>query len=434
MTVSIVYIQDALRAANCSTYGYERKTTPNMSELAETGVALTGIAPSTWTKPVAASVLSGRRPHAHGTVYRDSMFDAERFSITPALPDDVATAAFVSNGYTASSFGFDHGFDFYEEFYASEDDWTVGSSVVTDAAIEFIEGLSSDEDAFVLVWTIGPHLPYGTAEPRWGDADTAKTRGNFRSKVEKVGQQRLLDRYDDQIRENDEEVGRLVEALISTGRYEESCVVVAGDHGELFGEGFEGRASKEYGHGKAVPYQRLTEVPFVVKPPDGPQEVPKDGRLVSLVDIPPTVCEVHGAPPPETVQGRSILQSGYDREYCFVQVPGADKQGELYRSVRTNDWNFITVEHTGTLLSAMRDGLKSWIKTELLLNEYLLPIEDGVERYEDRLTEMPKIGEQLRDIVATTAERDQQSVKAEQDVGTIDEDIRRNLEELGYLG
>ena len=434
MSISLVYVQDALRKANCSAYGYERDTTPHMSELAAEGVTLTGIAPSTWTKPVAASILSGRRPHAHGTVYRDSMFDAERFSITTALPNDVTTAAFISNGYIDASFGFDYGFDVFEEFYVSEDNWTVGPGIVTEAVVEFVEGLSNDEDAFILVWTIGPHLPYDTADSRWGDADSATTRGGFRSEVENIGRQHMLNRYDDQIRENDEELGRLVETLKRSGRYSESCVVVAGDHGELFGEGFEGRAMKGYGHGKVVPYQQVTEVPLVMKPPSGMSEELEDGQLSSLVDIPPTVCEVHGSPAPRTVQGCSMFQSGYDRKHCFVQVPGSDRQGELYRSVRTNAWNFITVEHTGTLFSAIRDGVKSWIKTGLLLDEYLLPIKDGVEQYDNRLAEMPEIGEQLREIVVTTAERDHRSVTAEQKTEKLEGDVRQNLEELGYLG
>lgn len=434
MTVSLIYIQDALRAANCSAYGYERDTTPKMEAVAEDGVALTGIAPSTWTKPVAASVLSGQRPHAHGTVFYDSEFDGERLSIVEGFSNDIVTAAFVSNGFLDSSFGFDAGFDVFEAFYESEDDWTTGPAVVTDAVIEFIEGLDDDEDAFILVWTIGPHLPYDSSDLRWGDPETGKSRGGFKSRVRNVGRDRMVARYDDQIRENDAEFGRLIGTLKRAGRYESACVVVAGDHGELFGEGFDTRAARGFGHGKMMPYQLLAEVPLVIKPPSVVDSVPLDDTLASLVDVAPTVCSAHDSIPPESVQGDSLFDPEFDRQRCFVQVPGPNRQDGLYQSVRTDDWNFIKVSHTGSLATALRKGLKSWAKTGLLLNEYLLPIEGGTERYENHRACEHETTEQLRDQLLKTAERDRKMAVGSQDhVERIDEAVAENLEELGYV-
>src|SRR5689334_17913045 len=78
----VVVVIDTLRRDHVGVYGYERPITPTIDALAASGVALDGIAPSSWTKPSAASILTGLHPIRHGANRHDD-----------ALPPDVPTLA-----------------------------------------------------------------------------------------------------------------------------------------------------------------------------------------------------------------------------------------------------------------------------------------------------------------------------------------------------
>ncbi|WP_415382078.1 sulfatase [Halosimplex sp. TS25] len=72
---------DALRIDHCSTYGYERETTPTMTRLAEEGVRYDhAFAPSIWTPTVHGAIFTGKYP-SHTGIYGNSL----------GIPDDLET-------------------------------------------------------------------------------------------------------------------------------------------------------------------------------------------------------------------------------------------------------------------------------------------------------------------------------------------------------
>ena len=109
------------------------------------------------------------------------------------------------------------------------------------------------------------------------------------------------DRYQGEVTYVDRYVGRIVEALRAKGLYEDTLIVIVGDHGEAFGE------HGEYGHGIFC-YEESLRVPLVLHNPAvlGKPAV-LEGR-VSLVDVMPTVLELFGLGTVEGVQGRSFLE------------------------------------------------------------------------------------------------------------------------------
>ena len=63
----LVVVLDTVRADHLSAYGYEKNTSPVLSELAKQGVLFEDVtAPSSWTWPSHASIFTGAKPWEHG--------------------------------------------------------------------------------------------------------------------------------------------------------------------------------------------------------------------------------------------------------------------------------------------------------------------------------------------------------------------------------
>ena len=105
--------------------------------------------------------------------------------------------------------------------------------------------------------------------------------------------------YDGEIAFADAQVGRLIRFLKSKGLYNNTLIVLSGDHGESLGE------HGEKTHGFFI-YNATLHVPFMIHLPGAasPRVVPE---LVSLADLMPTVLQTLKMEIPSQVQGRSLL-------------------------------------------------------------------------------------------------------------------------------
>src|SRR5262249_33280568 len=83
------------------------------------------------------------------------------------------------------------------------------------------------------------------------------------------------------VRQADEQVGRLVDALVARGSFARTAFVVTGDHGQSLGDNL------HFGHGTDT--QVNVAVPLVVHFPAGTVPAGRSARLVSLVDLLPTL-------------------------------------------------------------------------------------------------------------------------------------------------
>ena len=104
--------------------------------------------------------------------------------------------------------------------------------------------------------------------------------------------------YDGEIAYTDSAVGQLLAALKAKGRFDDTLVVVAADHGESLGE------HGESTHGVFL-YDATIHVPLVVKFPrgQGPVAGSRIGARVGLVDVAPTILQSAGAAIPAQMQG-----------------------------------------------------------------------------------------------------------------------------------
>lgn len=99
--------------------------------------------------------------------------------------------------------------------------------------------------------------------------------------------------------EVDHHLGRILDHLRQTGQYEDTLIVVTGDHGEMLGDHF--------AWGKQTVYDPCYHVPLIVRDPRHRQAT---GRVVEAltesVDVAPTILEWIGATPPRAFNGRSL--------------------------------------------------------------------------------------------------------------------------------
>ena len=138
-----------------------------------------------------------------------------------------------------------------------------------------------------------------------------------------------LARHYDNLAAADARVGSILAQLEEDGVADETAVFLWSDHGEGLPRG------------KRHPYDSGTRVPLIVRWPGRipPGEV-ADGRLASMIDLPPTVLEVAGIPVPRHLQGRSLLDPA-GREHVFTAHDRHDEAPDMVRAVRDRRHRYV---------------------------------------------------------------------------------------------
>ena len=389
----ILYVLDSIRADHLGCYGYERDTSPCLDALAADGVVFGNcFTSSTWTRPVAASLLTGTYPGVHGTQSRHDAFVTNLPRLPEVLRDaGYATAGFSTIGHLDSNNGFGRGFDRYLDLFRQPEilakrevldashegllddpDGVVALPRAEDVNEQLFPWLSenSGRDSFSFVWTIDPHVPFSPPEGyRRFSAPSATHAGAISGPGRRAGsyadaraagegdRQRLIDLYDDEISYADAQLGALVGHLGDLGIYEETLLIVTGDHGESFFE------HGLYGHGHA-PFDEVVRVPLIVKLPAAKVRAQADAErgadagvsrvdhLVELVDIYPTITACAGllslSAGGGPLQGHALLpliehRADPVRQYVYSETRSLAIHNR-YLSVRSDRWKYIEIE------------------------------------------------------------------------------------------
>jgi arylsulfatase A-like enzyme len=132
-----------------------------------------------------------------------------------------------------------------------------------------------------------------------GDRDSDKAA--LRARVTPAVLQSLVDQYDVAIRYSMEQIAGMLWHLGQQGLLENTAVILTSDHGEeLFDHG-------GFSHGYTL-CREVLHVPLYVHLP-GQREPASDDRLVSIVDVLPTVLDLVGVEPMGAIDGVSLLTS-----------------------------------------------------------------------------------------------------------------------------
>jgi arylsulfatase A-like enzyme len=261
---------DTTRADILGCYGGDPTTSPNLDRIAARSHLFERCEASVpQTMPSHTTLFSGLHPFNHGVRKNLAVMVGPEVPLLAEELDEMgyATGAFVSSFVVDGRFGFARGFDHFD---APDTRPSAGNSMerragdTVRAAVEWTAEQPSPWFAWVHLFD--PHAPYEPPPPFSG---------------------RFADRpYAGEVAYTDNEVGRLVGSLVAAGRFDETLVIIAGDHGEALGE------HGEETHGILL-YDATTRVPLLIHLP-GQVEGARHARPVGLVDVAPTVRELLG--------------------------------------------------------------------------------------------------------------------------------------------
>jgi arylsulfatase A-like enzyme len=354
---------DTLRADHLGCYGSKTAKTPVIDRLASEGVVFEdATSQANTTVPSHTTILTGLYPAEHGAISNGVKLTRGTKTLADALRRTHSTAAFVS-GFTLidEACGLAPRFDWYEDQLtplpwlprtaerlrviqglfriARHMGWTQRSydrpaPQTADAALEWLAS-RGDEPLFTWMHLFDPHAPYeppreyaelhGVEPERGGQWYELKTRERDALASDPAAVARIRALYEAEISCADAQVGRVLQALKDSGRYDRTLIVLAADHGESLGA-----HGVWFDHGYQL-YEDELHVPLIVRFPGGAHSGTRVARQVRLLDIVPTVLDVVGQPGALPSSGASLvdLASGRsdDRERASYAV--SDISGNL---------------------------------------------------------------------------------------------------------
>ena len=282
---------DTLRADHIRCYGYERIQTPALDRLAQDGIRFAqAFTPSPITNTSHTSILTGLLPSSHGV----TDFAVPLSPTYPTWADllhqqGYHTAAFIGAVILDSKMlapGLDRGFDYYDNFpqhSQTKSRWGRLERRGMDVVERAETWLSAHPQGphFVWVHLYDPHDPYEPPAP-----------------YSQIYKDRL---YDGEIAYADSALANFMQYLKKNRWYENSLIVVVGDHGEGLGEHHEDT------HGIFL-YDSTTHVPLILKTPRsaGGTKMKVVEAQVRTTDILPTVLDLTRNPAPAKLDGESL--------------------------------------------------------------------------------------------------------------------------------
>ncbi|WP_235294889.1 sulfatase family protein [Portibacter lacus] len=406
--VIIIYTDDqGTIDANC--FGAKDLYTPNIDELAETGVRFTQFyAAAPVCSPSRAALLTGKTPLAAGLPGNASSqkggkgLPAEQVTIAEKLKEHGYFTGHVGKwhlGYTPETMpngqGFDYSFghmggciDNYSHFFYwngpnkhdlwenSEEVWMDGEyfqDLMSDKANSFLE--QNKDTSFFLYYAINlPHYPLqGTDKWREHYKDMESPRDKYAAAVSTV----------------DERIGELLAKLESLHLRDNTIIIFQSDHGHsvedrTFGGG---GSSGIYRGAKFSLFEGGIRVPAIISYPTAlPQKVVRDQLCVN-VDWFPTILDLADISYKEdTYEGKSIknviTENTPTAHDVFWWYSGKDRW-----AVRKGDWKLLKNPRDPTQKTAIAESDSLFLVNIL---DHPRELENSAQQYPEKVKELQK--------------------------------------------
>jgi len=314
----VVLTIDTLRADHLGAYGYTRRaTSPNLDAQLAAGVTFDrGFSQRAATWPSLASLLSGLYPSGHGVDENGYGFPDD----LPTLPKLMHAAGYRTGAYLSNMCDANHqGWDGFACSGGKD------GRAVQDA-LAWASELDGRGPFLLWVHLFGAHPPYynggdlgsrldpgysGELGPKKWRLDEVMTR---HLRLDAADLQHLNALYDAAVIGSDRLAGALLDGLRQAGKLQHTIVVVAADHGE------ELYAHHGYLYHACSVYQTALHVPLSIA---APGLLPAGARVpqpVELIDVLPTLLGLAAVPPPQRLDGRSLVP--------YLERPGAGGGGK----------------------------------------------------------------------------------------------------------
>ncbi len=328
--------------------------TPNIDRIAREGMRFDGACVvSALSAPSRASILTGKHSHVNGyTQLWDFMknkrpvFDNTQATFVTALQDAGYNTAIVGKWHLNCA---PAGFDYHNVLGGEWEQGTYWSplfikngkdtvyegryveDVIADESIDWLKNRKETHQPFALIVT--PKTPHAICEPKpekvakyaariftepatinddlsghcraaaastqrldeWGHYVKKAPRGLSKVQLRSFVYQRYMRDYCAAVESMDENIGRILDHLESTGEIDETIVIYASDQGMFLGD-----------HGwynKMFIYEEAIHIPFIIRYSKlvAPGSVSND--MVLNIDFAPTLLSLAGITPPGCMQG-----------------------------------------------------------------------------------------------------------------------------------
>ena len=463
----VIIVMDTVRQDHLSCYGYERETTPNLTELSKVSTLYRNAhSESSWTLPSHASLFTGLYPIVHGATGEHMVLDQSAETLAEILSaNGYQTVAVIANAMLNRQRGLDQGFSEYHEtwrtVYNGRGKLFPGEPVrdnpptnpglgnknlrpeVDENAYFQIEKTLRERDPdrplFLVCNLIGAHSPYDSSGPfrdRFERDSTVEAASNtwpayYAGETSFSDQEldHLIDLYDAEILHLDYIVGRIIQDLKDQEMWDSTLLIVTSDHGENFGD---------HGHVSHVfsLHESLTLIPLIIHWPKVFPPGTQDDSPVQLIDLFPTVLNIAKVDPASipnqgvdlgTVAGRDTRPT-FTEYYVPVEnlafmknlfgedLPALKKYSRRLRAIIDKDIKLIWAsdgEHE--LYDLAKDPWESW-------NAF-----DSTAYAESKTTLMAKLEEYVKEFEAMGQPREGIPEEA------LDEETLKELKALGYL-
>jgi arylsulfatase A-like enzyme len=282
----LLYLVDTLVASRLGAWGSplaREGVSPTIDRIAAEGHTFgNAISPAPWTKPAVASLMSGLDPTTHGVGAHN--FTEQLPGSVPLLQERFAAAGYRTGSFSANPLGsslswLQRGFDVtLLPRHFRDRLGPLGhpsAAQLQEAMLEWI-GEHPERPFMAYVHTLEVH-EYKNAVFDWPRPGWTH--------------------YDQAIRAQDGALATLLEALEAQQR--DVVVVLVSDHGESFGE------HGLFNHGTGL-FQSQLHVPLIFF---APRHLPRasDNRLVSTLDLAPSLLDLFGLPALPHAAGSSLF-------------------------------------------------------------------------------------------------------------------------------
>ena len=303
----IILVVDCLRGSQLSCRGYPRETTPFMDSF---GSKFRAISASCWTHSAVASLLTGLYPHNHNAIIGGKIKNFEHLENLYTIRKQIVTLPEILNllGYRVY-FGTAVNVASYPLKGRGIPELHERSASAEELMTDLTGWISKKSGPFFAYLQLGDlheplHPPHNFRNffgkvkdlpgiDRWNFGKPEKQQG---ARFQEYKENRIL-LYDNTLRYVDHAIEKFYSTLKDIGLVDSTILIITADHGEEFWEHaaleaenfYDPRGAYGVGHGHNV-FNEIIEIPLLISAPGVPDR--QSGRLVSMVDIMPTVLDL----------------------------------------------------------------------------------------------------------------------------------------------
>ena len=316
----IVITLDTLRVDHVGAFASDSPAlTPNIDALAQDGVRYTNCySPISVTGPAFVTLHTGQDPGTHKVimnVFRGGTFLKNKAETLAEKYQHhrYETGGFVSGFTLRRSLGLAQGFDTYDTPPKTQNRrW---GNKTAFRAIKWLEKQSGP--VFLWYHSYDAHGPWNRWSPMPKSLPelTPEAQAEYDEILSKTPAYQLLEnvtsidsykaRYARSVEFADKQVGKIIDSLKKSDRYDNSIIVLTADHGESFDE-----RELWFDHG-TTPHEEQLHVPLIIKYPNRDRAGQKDMRLIGLKDIAPTLLSVAGLSAFKKADGHDLTDQSW---------------------------------------------------------------------------------------------------------------------------